>query len=138
MQISLNVCSAGCVYRVVRLAKRMQVFVKRPVVKQHQRMMVIWGYILKSLNVVESFWTSLQNWYSLIFTFIYLFLSSCSWLSNDVRHKCTFVSAGDTQTLFGTGWPYDTVAGVWSHDMVAGFGLFTIKRVEHLLGLPVL
>ena len=65
-------------------------------------------------------------------------LCQCSWLSDDVRHKCTFMSACHIKALLGTGRSYNAVASLWCHVMVASFGLFAIELMECLPGLSVL
>ena len=62
-------------------------------------------------------------------------LFPCSWLSDDVCHKCAIVSPGHVKTLFGSSWPHNTVTRVWSYNMVAGIGLVTAELVERLPGL---
>ena len=62
-------------------------------------------------------------------------LFPCSWLSDDVCHKCAIVSPGHVKTLFGSSWPHNTVTRVWSYNMVAGIGLVTPELVERLPGL---
>ena len=70
--------------------------------------------------------------------FLFFFLSSCSWLSDDVRHKRSFVSSCHVETLCGISRSDYTVTCLWSNNMVAGFGLFTVKLMEYLPGLSVL
>ena len=65
-------------------------------------------------------------------------LFPCSWLSDDVCHKCAIVSPRHVKTLFGSSWPHNTVTRVWSYNMVAGIGLVTAELVERLPGLSVL
>ena len=62
-------------------------------------------------------------------------LFPCSWLSDDVCHKCAIVSPGHVKALFGSSWPHNTVTRVWSYNMVAGIGLVTAELVERLPGL---
>ena len=62
-------------------------------------------------------------------------LFPCSWLSDDVCHKCAIVSPGHIKTLFGSSWSHNTVTRVWSYNMVASIGLVTAELVERLPGL---
>lgn len=92
-----------------------------------------------NLIACSAFRKSVFLYKSKIDTVIYsslLFL--CSWLSNDVCHKCTTLSTGDTQTLFGTSWSNNALASMRCYDMVASLDLFATKHMEHLLRLSVL